>query len=98
MQVIVGDPSGFPFENDLFVSDGKLANIGVSGDAVITTDRLLNMPTSKRPCLFPNEGRILHRGYLRQNCIANCYRKFVQSRCKCSLNFIYYQIETHDGK
>lgn len=97
LQVIIGDPSGFPFENDLFVSNGKTGNIGVWGDAVITTNRLQKLSISNRRCLFPHEERILHRGYLRQNCIANCYRNFVQSHCKCSLDFIYYQIETING-
>lgn len=93
-QVMIGDPSGFPFENDLFVPSGKRAEIGVSGDTLITTKRLERLAIAKRSCLFPHEKRVLHRGYLRQNCIANCYRSFVQSRCKCYLDFIYYQIST----
>lgn len=96
--VIVGDPSGFPFENDVFVGNGKIGHIGVRGDAVFTTDRLQKLPVSKRRCLFPDEGRTLFRGYLRQNCIANCYRKFVQANCKCSLDFIYYQIPYNTSK
>ena len=97
-QVIIGDPSGFPYENDLSVSKGEFGSIGVWGDTTRATPRLRTFSASKRSCLFPREKRILHREYLRQNCIANCYRKFVQSNCHCSLDFIYYQIKVSNGE
>jgi hypothetical protein len=97
-QVLIGDPSGFPYENDLSIPRGKFGSIGVWGDTIQATPRLRTLAQSQRSCTFSRERRVLHRGYLRQNCIANCYRHLVQSNCHCSLDFIYFQTKAFNSK
>lgn len=91
-QVMVRDPSALPIERGIMVARGTSGYVRVWGDKVLPTRRLIRVKPEKRHCLYPDEERHLGRGYLRSNCVSNCYQRFMYHDCGCvpGFNYILY--------
>lgn len=94
LQVMVRDPSALPINRGIMVAKGTSGYIKVYGDKVLPTKRLIRVKPEKRHCLYPDELKYLGRGYLRSNCLFNCYQRFMYNDCKCVPSFYYFLHET----
>jgi len=92
-QVMIRDPSALPIDRGMMVAKGTSGYIKVWGDKVIPTKRLIRVKPEKRQCLYPDEKTYLGRGYLRSNCLFNCYQRFMFNDCKCVPSFYYFHYE-----
>jgi len=92
-KVMIRDPSALPIDRGMMVAKGTSGYIKVWGDKVIPTKRLIRVKPEKRHCLYPNENTYLGRGYLRSNCLFNCYQRFMFHDCKCVPSFYYFHYE-----
>ncbi|XP_025199512.1 pickpocket protein 19-like [Melanaphis sacchari] len=91
--VMIRDPSALPIDRGMMVAKGTSGYIKVWGDKVIPTNRLIRVKPEKRHCLYPDEKTYLGRGYLRSNCLFNCYQRFMFHDCKCVPSFYYFHYE-----
>lgn len=90
---MIRDPSALPIDRGMMVAKGTSGYIKVWGDKVIPTKRLIRVKPEKRHCLYPYENTYLGRGYLRSNCLFNCYQRFMFHDCKCVPSFYYFHYE-----
>lgn len=94
MQIMIKDPSALPSEIGIQVFKGTSCYIRVWGDKVLPTRRLASVNPEKRHCLYPDEKKYLGRGYLRSNCLYNCYERFMYHDCGCVPSFNYFIYKT----
>lgn len=91
---MIKDPSALPINLGIMVAKGTSGYIRVWGDKVLPTSRLIRVKPEKRYCLYPHEKKYLGRGYLRSNCLSNCYARFMYHDCGCVPGFNYFLYET----
>lgn len=87
---MVRDPSALPVDLGLMIAKGTSGEIKLWGDKVMPTRRLMRVKSEKRQCFYPGEHRYLGRGYLRSNCITDCYQRFMYYFCGCVPGFNYF--------
>lgn len=95
---MIRDPSALPTELGLRMSKGTSGYIRIWGDKVLPTRRLVRVKPEKRHCLYPDEQKYLGRGYLRSNCLYNCYERFMYNDCGCVPSFNYIPYKTGKNK
>lgn len=91
---MVRDPSALPIELGIMVAKGTSGYVKIWGDKVLPTARLIRVTPEKRFCLYPHEKKFLGRGYLRSNCLFNCYARFMYHDCGCVPSFNYFQYDS----
>lgn len=90
---MIKDPSALPVDRGLMVAKGTSGYIKVWGDKILPTSRLIQIKPEKRRCLYPDEQYYLGRGYLRSNCLFNCYQRFMYQDCGCVPRSNYFTYE-----
>lgn len=88
---MVRDPSALPIDQGIMVPRGTSGYLRIRGNRVLPTKRLIRVKPEKRQCLYPNEMKYLGRGYLRSNCLFNCYERLMYYDCGCVPGFNYFQ-------
>ncbi|XP_066903686.1 uncharacterized protein [Halyomorpha halys] len=90
-EVIVSDPKAFPQGTYVTVPDGVLGNLAVWGDSIHTRPEVRSLSMNIRDCVFEDEdfGQHLRKEYNQENCIYECYRKYVIKYCGCVPDFLF---------